>query len=263
MPRMSSSSGTPIFSETLGSGLPVIIWAHGWGQSHAAFMPMAQSLEASGRHILVDFPGFGQSPLPPKDWDTAEYADALAEFIKSQTNEPVVWVGHSFGCRVGIRLAANHPELVSGLFLIAGAGLPRITNPLKRLYFKARIRLYKLLKKLIPLGLPEQWLLKKFASRDYLNAGPLKNILIKTVNENLSETATRVKCPVVLMYGANDTETPPDIGERYSRIIKGSELIVLDGFDHYSILTDARHRVVHRLKQFIKDTPTHEVQQRA
>jgi pimeloyl-ACP methyl ester carboxylesterase len=248
------SSSTPkIYFERLGERGGPVFWGHGWGQNHAAFMPMVRSLEGMGQHWALDFPGFGQSPLPPSDWGTAEYADAIADFIKSQTSEKIVWVGHSFGCRVGLQLAARHPELIGGLFLIAAAGLPRVRNPLKALYFKARIRLYKLLKKLIPFGLPEQWLLKTFASRDYLSAGPLKNILVKTVNENLSEVAATITCPVVLFYGTDDTETPPDIGQRLAHIIPHAELVVLSGFDHYTILDGARHQVVHKLNGFIKE----------
>jgi pimeloyl-ACP methyl ester carboxylesterase len=249
---MSSPTGTEIHFKELGGQWRPMFWGHGWGHSLENLLPLAQSLENSGHHWVIDFPGFGKSPPPPGDWGTAEYADALAEFIKSKTDQKIIWIGHSFGCRVGLQLAARHPELIDGLFLIAAAGLPRIKNPIKKLYFKGRIRLYKLLKKLIPFGLPEQWLLKTFASRDYLNSGPLRTILIKTVNENLSDIAAQVRCPVTFIYGSNDTETPPNIGERFCKIIPNAELIVLDGYDHYTILTEARHQVAHRLHSFIK-----------
>jgi pimeloyl-ACP methyl ester carboxylesterase len=250
---MSSSTTQKIHYETLGSGPAPVFWAHGWGHTSKNLLPMAQSLEGMGHHWVIDFPGFGDSPVPATDWSTEDYADYMANVIKSQTTEKVVWVGHSFGCRVGLQLAARHPELIGGLFLMSAAGLPRIQNPLKKLYFKGRIRLYKLLKKLVPFGLPEQWLLKKFASPDYLNAGPMKNILVKTVNENLSAVAAQVTCPVILVYGAKDQDTPPNMGERFHKLIKNSQLIVLDGFDHYSILTEARHQVVHKLNAFIKE----------
>ncbi len=230
-----------------------VFWGHGWGQNLQSFMPLAQSLSASARHCLVDFPGFGQSPVPEDAWGTEEYADALATFIKSQTDEKIIWVGHSFGCRVGLQLAARYPELIAGLCLIAGAGLPRKRPLWHKLYYGARVYLFKSLKKLIPMGLSQEWLYKKFGSADYRNAGPLRQILVKVVNEDLSRIAEDIKCPVTLIYGANDTETPPDIGHRLSRIIPNSKMILMDGFDHYSILTGAHHQVVHRLNSFIKD----------
>lgn len=242
-----------IHFEQLGEGGPDIFWGHGWGHSLQAFWPLARSLESSGLHRVLDFPGFGASPPPPEEWGTAEYADAVAAFIREQTGgRKIVWTGHSFGCRVGIQLAARHPDLVAGMFLIAAAGLPRKRPLHQKIYFKTRIKLYKVLKKLIPFGLPEKWLLKIFASPDYLKSGALRKVLVRVVNEDLSAQARAVKCPVVLLYGAQDTETPPEIGQRLARLIPGAEMVVLEGFDHYTILSEARHQVAHRLSAFIK-----------
>ncbi|MCB9982479.1 MAG: alpha/beta fold hydrolase [Rhodospirillales bacterium] len=243
-----------IYFETIGQDGPAVFWGHGWGQNLHAFMPLAESLAAMGRHWLVDFPGFGKSPAPESVWSTEDYADAVAALIRAQTDRPVLWIGHSFGCRVGLQLAARHPELIAGLVLVAGAGLPRKRPLWHKLYYGARVKLFKFLKKLVPLGLSQEWLYRKFGSADYRNAGPLREILVKVVNEDLSAVAAQIKCPTLLIYGSKDRETPPEIGERLSRIIPGSELILMDGFDHYSILSEARHRVVHRIHSFIKET---------
>lgn len=229
-----------------------VFWGHGWGQTHHAMLPLAESLAKIGDHTLVDFQGFGQSPAPSEAWDSGDYAEAMADYIRTQTDQKIFWVGHSFGCRVGLELAARHPDLVSGMCLIAAAGLKRKRSPFKKAYFKARIALYKFLKKLIPFGLPEDWLMKKFASTDYQNAGAMRQILVKVVNEDLTEAAKKVECPVLLIFGENDDETPPEFGERYKSLIKDAELIVMGGFDHYTILSDARHQVVHKIKGFIE-----------
>ncbi|MCD8562788.1 MAG: alpha/beta hydrolase [Alphaproteobacteria bacterium] len=240
------------FTRTIGEkDSPVILWGHGWGQSHEAFQPLAESLSRQGKHILIDFPGFGKSSQPDADWSTEDYADALALWIREQNLPPVLWVGHSFGGRVGIQLAARHPELVKGLFLIAGAGLKRQRPPLKKAYFWLRVRLFKLLKKLIPLGLNEEWLRGKFGSRDYNNAGPLRGIFLKTIAEDLSPVATAIKCPLTLVYGEKDTETPPEFGQRYHALVPGSSLFILEGEDHYSVLSHGRHQVAALLSEFI------------
>ena len=126
---------------------PVIMWGHGWGQSRAAFRALAQALAPLGKHVLIDFPGFGESPAPAMIWDTADYADETARFIRSQTNKPIIWVGHSFGCRIGLQLAARHPDLIAGMTLIAAAGLKRKRPLWQKIYFKIRIAVYKTLKK--------------------------------------------------------------------------------------------------------------------
>ena len=232
---------------------PGFLWAHGWGQNHKAFEPLASSFFAMGRHILVDLPGFGESPLPPDAWGTADYADAMADFLRQHTDGPVIWVGHSFGCRVGIQLAARHPDLVKGVFLIAAAGLKRKRSFLSALSLKLRIMLYKALKLLVPPAQPRERLLARFGSRDYAKADPkLRQILVKTVNEDLSEQARAVSCPAMLVYGAADTETPPEIGLRLQRLIPDAELLLLDGQDHYTVLGDGRYPVAAALKKFIE-----------
>lgn len=237
---------------TIGDGDASVFWGHGWGQSHQSFLALCEPLKAMARHVLLDFSGFGESPPPPADWDTADYADHIAALIRAQTDEKVIWVGHSFGCRVGIQLAARHPDVVAGLFLIAGAGLKRKRPVLQALYFKARIAVYKILKRLIPFGLPEDWLRRKFGSADYNSAGAMKNIFIKVVNEDLSDVAREISCPVHLVYGENDTETPPEIGRRFATLIPNAELVVLKDQDHYSVLAAGRHQVTRHLKDFME-----------
>ncbi len=241
---------------TTGCGKTPVFWGHGWGDTHQSFLPWARRFEKTGTHVLVDFPGFGGSPAPPEIWGTAEYADAIAALIKDRiaTGEKIIWVGHSFGCRVGIQLAARHPDLIGGLFLVAAAGLPRKRSLWQKLYFKGRIRLYKALKRLIPLGLPEAWLMKRFASADYQNAGALRKVFVRVVNEDMKDIAASITCPVMFLYGAQDDETPPEIGQRFAEIIPNARMIVLDNFDHYTILGAGVHQAAGHLDRFIKAT---------
>lgn len=245
-----------IYFEKIGKDGPAFFWGHGWGQSLQSLMPLAQSLTNMGQHWAIDFPGFGQSPVPEGIWGTEDYADSLADFIRAHTDEKIIWVGHSFGCRVGLQLAARHPDLIAGLCLIAAAGLPRKRPLWHKLYYGARIKVFKLLKRFIPMGLSADWLYSKFGSADYKNAGPLRQIFVKVVNEDLSRIAENITCPVLMIYGEHDTETPPEIGKRLSKIILHSNLIVMDGFVHYTILSKAHHQVVKRIHAFTEDLKT-------
>lgn len=236
---------------------PVILWAHGWGQTHKSFEGLIQSLETLGHHIAIDFPGFGQSPEPNEPWGTQDYAEHVAHFIKDNNFAPVIWIGHSFGCRVGTQIASRHPALIKGFAMISGAGLPRKRSLFKALYFKARILTFKTAKILLPLlkplGLNEERLRAKFGSADYKNtSGIMRQLFVKVVNEDLSPQAKEIKCPVTLIYGEKDNETPPDMGQRYQKLIKGAELTILPGQDHYTVLGQGRHQVTPLLKNFIE-----------
>lgn len=233
---------------------PILFWAHGWGQNHTAFLPFVESLKKTGVHYLLDLPGFGESPPPPMDWGTENYADAIAAWMDKQGMPPVIWVGHSFGCRIGLQLAARHPQRISALCLLAGAGLKRKRTVLQRLYIYLRIKLFKIIRSLIPEGSLKRNIMRRFGSADYKNAGVMRNIFIRVVNEDLSNIASHISCPVRLVYGKNDTETPPEYGIRFSTLIPQSSLFVLDGLDHYSILSTGRHLSLKIINDLIKET---------
>ncbi|MCK6418035.1 MAG: alpha/beta hydrolase [Alphaproteobacteria bacterium] len=237
----------------IGSGAATpMLWAHGWGQDHRAMAALAQSFEQAAPQIAIDFPGFGASPLPSGPWTTEDYADHMAEFLKAQNIGKIIWIGHSFGGRVGVQIAARHPELVEKLILIAAAGLPRPRPLWQKLWMQAKVRAYKILKRL---PLDKDKLAAWFGSRDYQNAGPLRPIFLNVIRENLAPQAAQIRCPTLLIYGENDSETPPAIGQHYTRLITGAQMVLLPGQDHYSVLGPGRHLTARHIKDFIRTKP--------
>lgn len=230
-----------------------ILWAHGWGQSHAGFLKLIAPFESIAHHIALDLPGFGQSPPPPESWGTEDYADAIAAWMTSQNMPPVIWIGHSFGCRVGAQIASRHPECIKAMAFISGAGLKKKRPLHKKVYFYCRIKLFKMLRHLLPNGPFKDKVMNAFGSSDYKDSGAMRKIFVRVVNEDLSPQAQKITCPTTLIYGVNDTDTPPEFGERYSRLIRGSKLFLLENQDHYTVLDSGRHQVVKILNDFIKE----------
>lgn len=235
----------------LENGATQIIWAHGWGQSGAAFAPLAQSLNAFATHHLLDLPGFGATPAPNADWHTTDYADALEQWIATLPKGKKIWIGHSFGGRVGLRLAANHPNSIDALVLIGTAGLPRKRSLWQTIHFKTKVYAFKFLKIFVPEGPKRDALRARFGSADYLNAGAMRQILLNTVREDQTDSARNITTPTIIICGANDTEAPPDISQRLHALIPNSSLHILQGYDHYSILTDGRHQVARLIKPLL------------
>lgn len=230
---------------------PLIVWGHGWRQSRAAFKAMIQSLP-NYPHLLIDFPGFGESPLASRPWGVKDYAEATAKLLASQKqNRKLIWVGHSFGGRVGIRLAIDHPELIDGLFLIGSHGLKPKRNLINTLEYKGKVYAFKTLKHLAPVfGLDVEKLRAQFGSADYRAAGGMRETFLKVIADDLTAEAPKVRCPARLIYGELDRETPPEMGERLAHLIPRSDLIILPGLDHYSVIGEGRHPVIKRLNDF-------------
>ncbi len=237
-----------------GEGTP-ILFLHGWRSNRHAFLPLAENLSGRGRCLLVDLPGFGQTPIPASPWGTAEYAEFIHQFITQKQIGPSVLIGHSFGGRIAIRLATRWPEAVRGMALIASAGLKRKTAFSKRLRIGAIRSAARLAKRCVPGRSGEaikQSLYQRIASRDYLQAGELKDIFVRVVSEDLAGLLPDIDTPVLLIWGSEDTETPPSLGRRMHELLPNSEHVELPGFDHYSILDRGRHQAGHQIGRFLE-----------
>lgn len=235
----------------IGNSEVELIWAHGWGQSGQSFMHLARALGRDCASTVLDLPGFGAASEPPSHWGTADYADAIAQWLGGLPPRRRIWVGHSFGCRVGIQLAGRNPGLIDGAILIAAAGLQRHRTFWQAVSLKARIYAFKFGKLIVRTEAGRQRLYARFGSTDARNAGSMRTVFTRTVNEDLSSVASSVTCRTLLLYGSDDQDTPPEIGARLRRLIPNSELLVLTGFDHHTILTTGRHQIINEIRKFI------------
>lgn len=67
--------------------------------------------------LAPDLIGHGRSTYAAP-WTIDANVAALATLVENEARGPVVVVGHSFGCAVALHLAAQCPDLVSGLVLL-------------------------------------------------------------------------------------------------------------------------------------------------
>jgi pimeloyl-ACP methyl ester carboxylesterase len=213
-----------VLAERIGEFPPRVIALHGWGRSGADFVSLLAGLDAAAIHL----PGFGPTSPPDTAWGTRDYADLVAEAIAPFA--PVVVVGHSFGGRVAVRLAAHHPELVSGL-VITGAPLVRLSAPTKP---KLAYRLAKWLNKVGAISDARMESRRRAAgSADYNAAqGIMRDVMVKTVNENYDDDIAAITCPTWLVWGENDTAAPTAAGKVASERIRGAMWRIVSGEAH-------------------------------
>lgn len=100
-----------------GAGLPTVLW-HGLYVDGGGWGYALPSLLTGRRLIVVDAPGWGRSGRPVRGigWDgMVEAARAVVTALSPGT--PVDWVGEGWGGRIGLSLAARHPEAVRSLVM--------------------------------------------------------------------------------------------------------------------------------------------------
>jgi pimeloyl-ACP methyl ester carboxylesterase len=233
---LTSFAGSDIFGETYGSGTPNVLALHGWARDHKDFNATLTQPEPDIAAIAVDLPGFGGTPPPEEVWGTADYAAALEPVMASMAARVIV-VGHSFGGRVAVQLANQVPERVAGMVL-TGVPLFRAANAARKAPFQ-----FRAVKRLAKTGLVSETVLERYRERygsaDYRAAsGIVRDILVRTLNEDYAEPVAGVSCPVELVWGDNDTAVPLPVAERIRDSLRnGANLVVLPGAGHMTPIT--------------------------
>ena len=218
-----------------------IVLLHGWGQNIQMMDPLGNYLKANHKITIVDLPGFGLSSEPDYAYSVYDYVELLKELFDTLEIKNPTLIGHSFGGRLSIIYASKYEVEKIVLF-----GSPCVRHE----YKSAKQTILKTLKK-IKILKPLANLMKKYTgSADYKNATPImREVLVKTVNEDLAECAKRIKAPALLIWGDNDTAVPVSHAKELNNLLEDSDLIVLPG-SHYCYLENL-HQVINILNNFL------------
>lgn len=93
---------------------PRVICLHGVTGCGRGWQRLAEGWLGDYHVLAPDLLGHGSSPYEPP-WSIAEHLDLLVECLGSR---PAAWIGHSFGGRLALELAARHRGLVERLVLL-------------------------------------------------------------------------------------------------------------------------------------------------
>ena len=219
-----------------------ILLLHGWGQNIEMMKFIGDAFCARFRITILDFPGFGESEEPPVPWTIADYTLLIEDLVKELDIKRSIVMGHSFGGRVAIRYASNHPIEKLVLF---GSPCVRIQKELP-----LSVKILKKLKTLPGLDAFGEKMKKYIGSRDYKAASPImRQTLVQVVNEDLSEYAKQIEEPTLLIWGDHDEEAPLEEAKILEGLLYDGALIVLPG-THYAYIENLS-RVIAILNNFI------------
>ncbi len=235
-----------------------VLALHGWGASSELMLPVLERLERLGYAAFApDLPGFGASALPPAAWSVFDYAKLVVQMLDALELPRVHLIGHSFGGRLGLILGADYSERIERLVLVDSAGVPDKAA----LPTQARLKTYKTVRGLLnsigAKGTAEQlseWYRERYGSADYKNAGALREVFVRVVNEDLLPYAKRVSRSTLLIWGSSDEDTPLWQGQLLEKTIPDAGLVTLNGAGHYSYL-ERINEFITIVDHFFKSTP--------
>lgn len=218
-----------------------IVLLHGWGQNIQMMDPLGKNLCQNNRITILDFPGFGSSETPSFAYNISDYTEILHEFLNSLGIEKPILIGHSFGGRVAISYASVYP--IEKLVLFGSPFMVRMNIGLKT-------KILKTLNNIKVLSGIAEFMKNHMGSADYRAAnGVMREILVETVNTDLTENVKKIKVPTLLIWGENDDAVPVSEAEELEKLLLDGALIVLPG-THYCYLENLG-KVVNILENFI------------
>lgn len=220
-----------------------LVLLHGWGQNIEMMKMIGDPFQEKNRIIILDFPGFGKSEEPKHALDVDGYTQVLEELLKKLKVENPILIGHSFGGRVSVKYASRNK--VNKIILLSPALRGHSKNGMKT-------KILKSMKKVPILNNLETWAKNHIGSTDYKNASPImKEVLVKVVNEDLSENAKKITAPVIIIYGDKDDAVPIEDFKEYEKLIPDVGLILYEGCTHYAYL-ERLNQTISIIDNFIK-----------
>jgi pimeloyl-ACP methyl ester carboxylesterase len=115
-------SGGEVSFEVDGTG-PVVLMIPSLGRGASDFADLSRRLVAAGfTAVRPDPRGIGRSTGPMQGLTLHDLAADSAAVIEDLGGQPVIVVGHAFGQRVSRTLAADRPDLVKAIAMVAAGG---------------------------------------------------------------------------------------------------------------------------------------------
>ncbi|MCI8460429.1 MAG: alpha/beta hydrolase [Bacilli bacterium] len=233
------SNTISIYYEKHGTGEEKILILPGWGNTRNTFYNLINNLKENYTIYIIDYPGFGNSPVLNKELNIYDYAFLINSFIKKMNIDNPIIIAHSFGGRITSILGGYYQIKIKKIILIDVAGIKKR----KKLKVFLKEKIYKVLKKctyLLPKIKQEKYrqkLLLFFGSTDYKSIPPsMQKTFQNIIKEDLRKYYKNISTETLIIWGENDIDTPLKDGILIKKLISNSEIIVYKKSDHFAYL---------------------------
>ena len=216
------------------SDAPPVLVLHGWGASIDAVGSIVDGLAGRFEVCAIDLPGFGESSEPPQAWDVAAYARFVLGVCDELGLVRFSLVGHSFGARIGIVIAATEPDRIARMVLTGAAGL----RPKRKPSYYAKVAVAKAGRVVGAVGgAPgrrlQDRMRRRVASSDWLDATEaMRGTFRAVIADDLAPYLPGIRASTLLIWGDGDADTPQWMGRQMESAIPDAGLVVLEG-GHY------------------------------
>jgi 2-hydroxy-6-oxonona-2,4-dienedioate hydrolase len=240
-----------------GDGEPLVL-LHGLFGALSNFKPL---IEYFRHHYKVVVPILPLLEMDILHTSVGGLAKFVNKFLDARDYQGVHLLGNSLGGHVGLVHVLKHPERIKSLILTGSSGL--FENGMGDSYPKRGD--YEYIKKKTELTFYDpDTATKELVDEVYgivnnrLKAIKIIALAKSAIRNNLGEELKEVKLPTLLIWGNNDTITPPFVAKEFNKLIPNSELHFVDKCGHAPMMEvpDEFNAILHKFLKKLNEPAT-------
>lgn len=226
---------------------PAILMVHGFGASLHTWEPWALALSSTHRVVRFDLPGSGLSdPDPQGDYRDARTMALMQALLDQRGIARAHIIGHSIGGRMAWTFAAQHPQRVGRLVLLApdGFAVPGTAyGQTPEVPAAMGLMRYVLPRPLLRMNLAPAYANPEVLSdamttqyHDLMRAPGSRQALLSRLQQTVLVDPVpllrRIQAPTLLLWGDKDAFIPVANAADYLRALPNATLVTLPGVGH-------------------------------
>ncbi len=215
-----------------GKGTPLII-LHGLMGNLSNFDGVFDHFSELGFQVIM--PELPLYTLPILKTNVKSLSKFIKNFVNFKGLDKYILMGNSLGGHIALYHAKLNPDNVIGMVLTGSSGL--YENSMGESYPKRGD--YEYIKKKTEDVFYDPKIATKEVVDDVFETLNNRNRLIRTlaiaksaIRHNMSKDLPNMKQPTCLIWGKNDTVTPPDVAKEFHKLLPNSELFWMDKCGH-------------------------------
>ena len=214
-----------------GEGEPLVL-LHGLFGALSNFKDLVEHFRTNYKVIVPLLPLFDLDILHTTVGGLAKY---VQKFLETKDYKGIHLLGNSLGGHVALVYTLKHPERIRSLILTGSSGL--FENGMGDTYPKRGD--YEYIRKKTELTFYDPAMATKELvdevfeiTRNRLKVIKIIALAKSAIRNNLGEELKNIQQPTLLVWGNNDTITPPFVAREFQRLIPNSELHFIDRCGH-------------------------------
>lgn len=211
---------------------PVIVVLHGLFGALSNFKDVLQHFSSNYRVVIPIMPLY---TLPVLSTNVESLMKHIRDFIEFKEYKKVNLLGNSLGGHVALVYSSKYPDKVDSLTLTGSSGLYENTMgqsyPKKGNidYVRERVQ-YTFYD---PKTATDELVEECYAIvNDRAKTLKILSLAKSAIRHNMAKDLPNMKMPTCLIWGKQDTVTPPEVGEEFNALMPNSELFWMDKCGH-------------------------------